>query len=201
MFVKTKSDIAMAGKWIATEELAKMLSYIWKRQGKWRFKIELFTNNQYDVENALKVYKYICNLLTILLGWWHDHNLSCHHVTFVIWTAWISIKYSWGQAPNYIRPNDKMSHTDLQIHITPTGYHTAPSPPKSLFHNKPQWVVAQCCWSRKRRVLCHKTVQSLLYDKKMLYNLRNQDAFHDISSFQKVARCHCIVLSLCDGSK
>ncbi len=47
MFAKTKSGIVTAGKSITIEELAKMLPYIRKRQGKCRFKIELFTNNQY----------------------------------------------------------------------------------------------------------------------------------------------------------
>ncbi len=37
-----------------------------------------------DVVNKLKVYKYKCNLLTIPLGWWYDHNLSCNYATFII---------------------------------------------------------------------------------------------------------------------
>ncbi len=29
------------------------------------------------------------NYINIALRWWHNHNMSCHHVTFIIWTAWI----------------------------------------------------------------------------------------------------------------
>ncbi len=54
---------------------------------------------------------------------------------------------------------------------------------------------------KKRRILHCKTVQSLLNDKKRLYNLRHQDAFSDISLFQKFSICHCIVFSLRDGSE
>ncbi len=52
----------------------------------------------------------------------------------------------------------------------------------------------------KRCGLHCKTVQSLVYDKKRLYNLKHQDAFRDISSFHKFSKCHCIVFSHHDGS-
>ncbi len=37
-----------------------------------------------DVDNTLCAINILVTLETIPLGWWHDHNLSCHHATFII---------------------------------------------------------------------------------------------------------------------
>ncbi len=54
----------------------------------------------------------------------------------------------------------------------------------------------------EKDVSCAARLFSLiLMTRKRLYNLRQQDAFRDISSFQKFAKTHCIVLSYHGGSE
>ncbi len=55
-----------------------------------------------------------------------------------------------------------MSHSNFQIHITHIGYHTAPSPTESLFHDKQQWVVASVAEVEKD-ALCASQLFSLYF--------------------------------------
>ncbi len=83
-----------------------------------------------------------------------------------------------------------MSCTKLQVHIYSCKISQSSFSPQKTFSRKVTEV--------EKDVLHCKTVQSILNEKKGLYNLRRKGTFHNICQFQKFAIDRCIVFCLHD---